>query len=119
MTTYSDVYKEAKQAAKQALAIATPNPMVVTGGDKDYFVGEGLCGFAWVNVSIDARTQAGKAFRELGAESNYNGGWEFSFRSIVPEYRGQSVERMRSACEAFAGVLNDWGFEAKASYRLD
>lgn len=119
MTTYADVYNEAKGAAKQAFAMATPTPMVVTGDKEDYFISEGLCGFAWVTVKLDARTQEGRALRELGATGSASRGWQFSFNDIVPEYRGQSVERMMVGCQAFANVLNSWGVEARATYRLD
>ena len=81
---------------------------------KKTYVLDGLCGFAWVNIS-----PARGAFvtylksRELGHKAYY-GGYEF----FVHEF-GQSVDRKSAFAGAFAEVLRSYGIPASAGSRLD
>jgi hypothetical protein len=81
---------------------------------KKTYVLDGLCGFAWVNIS-----PARGAFvtylksREIGHKAYY-GGYEF----FVHEF-GQSVDRKSAFAGAFAEVLRSYGIPASAGSRLD
>lgn len=81
---------------------------------KKTYILDGLCGFAWVNIS-----PARGAFvnylksREVGSKSYY-GGYEI----WVHEF-GQSVDRKTAFARAFAEVLNKHGINATIGSRLD
>jgi hypothetical protein len=81
---------------------------------KKTYVLDGLCGFAWVNIS-----PARGAFvnylksRQVGSKGYY-GGYEIWVREF-----GQSVDRKTAFARAFADVLNKYGIEASVGSRLD
>jgi hypothetical protein len=81
---------------------------------KKTYILDGLCGFAWVNIS-----PARGAFvnylksREVGSKSYY-GGYEIWVREF-----GQSVDRKSAFARAFADVLNKYGINATVGSRLD
>jgi len=81
---------------------------------KKTYILDGLCGFAWVNIS-----PARGAFvnylksREVGSKGYY-GGYEIWVREF-----GQSVDRKTAFARAFADVLNKYGINASIGSRLD
>ena len=81
---------------------------------KKTYILEGLCGFAWVNIS-----PARGAFvtylksKKIGGKAYY-GGYEIWVREF-----GQSVDRKSAFAGAFAQVLGKYGIEASAGSRLD
>ena len=84
------------------------------GNEIDYtkktYILEGLCGFAWVNIS-PARGAFVTYLKSINAgHKAYYGGYEF----FVHEF-GQSIDRK----SAFAGVLRSYGIPASAGSRLD
>ena len=118
-----DIYVEAYEAGLNAgKDVDTPKFII---GDaiglsdeidfsKKTYVLDGLCGFAWVNIS-----PARGAFvnylksREIGRKGYY-GGYEISVREF-----GQSVDRKYAFAQAFVEVLGKYGIEAFAGNRLD
>ena len=118
-----DIYVEAYEAGLNAgKDVDTPKFII---GDaiglsdeidfsKKTYVLDGLCGYAWVNIS-----PARGAFvnylksREIGRKGYY-GGYEISVREF-----GQSVDRKYAFAQAFAEVLGKYGIEAFAGNRLD
>jgi len=120
MTTYYEAFQEAKRAATLALVNAGVDPMtVVSDTGQSWVVNEGLCGFAWVSIPVDARTKHGKAIKSLGAGRSSEGGMRFWSSDLVPDYRGQSYERQLAGCKAAAEVLMSYGIQAHAGGRLD
>ena len=126
MKTPSEIYSEAHSAGMAAGHGCTPTPMVVgtpttpLGDDIDYskdtyYVADGLCGFAWINIK-PARgkfvTWLKKA--DIGRKDNYYGGYTI----WVSEF-GQSVTRKENYARAFAKVLGDNGITAYNMSRLD
>ncbi len=119
------IYKEAYAAGLQAGKEAIPTPMIVgqpstpLGNDVDftkktYFVSEGACGFAWVNIS-PARGAFVTYLKSIKAGSKgYYGGFEIWVREF-----GQSITRKEAFAGAFAKVLNSYGINASAGSRLD
>lgn len=81
---------------------------------KKTYILDGLCGFAWVNIS-----PARGAFvnylksRQVGSKGYY-GGYEIWVREF-----GQSVDRKTAFARAFADVLNKYGINASIGSRLD
>jgi len=119
------IYKEAYAAGLKAGEEAIPTPMIVgqpttpLGNDIDfkkqtYFVSEGACGFAWVNIS-PARGAFVTYLKSIDAgRKGYYGGFEIWVREF-----GQSITRKEAFAGAFAQVLNSYGISASAGSRLD
>lgn len=81
---------------------------------KKTYVLEGLCGFAWINIS-PARGAFVTYLKSINAGSKgYYGGYEIWVREF-----GQSVDRKSAFAGAFAQVLNSYGINASAGSRLD
>jgi len=81
---------------------------------KKTYILEGLCGFAWVNIS-PARGAFVNWLKAQGIGSKgYYGGYEIWVREF-----GQSVDRKAAFAGAFAQVLGKYGIEASAGSRLD
>ena len=119
MKTPSEIYSEAHSAGMAAGHGCTPTPMVVgtpttpLGDDidyskKTYYVADGLCGFAWINI----KPARGKFVTWLKKADN--GGYTI----WVSEF-GQSVTRKENYARAFAKVLGDNGITAYNMSRLD
>jgi hypothetical protein len=119
MEIYAEMMKEARVAAQAAMIATTPTPIQWSNGEGSTgIVDEGLCGYANVWVRIDARTKRGKAIIDLGASTDYQGGYDFSSDDLI-DYVGQSYEIKLAACEAAAKVMNSHGVFAIARGRLD
>jgi hypothetical protein len=104
--------REAELAAVQAAGTATPNPMLVYEAEgltdrpkpdaRAWYVAEGACGFAWVNVS-PANSRIANRIKEYGSFSyhkSYYGGTD-----VWMHMGGQSIARKESAARAYAAVI--------------
>ena len=104
----------------------TPTPMVVgqpttpLGNDIDYsketyYVSDGVCGFAWINIK-PARGKFVKYLKDndIGRKDSYYGGY-----TIWVSGFGQSLDRKSAYARAFAEVLNENGLTAYAMSRMD
>ena len=112
---FEKLWNEAVEAGHKAATECVPNPMVVTSGTEEWFVEEGLCGFAEVVLSKGNTSFAYWAKKHAGFAKNYSGKGLYFW---VKGY-GQSYERKAAFARAAADVLNDAGIEAYASARLD
>lgn len=125
---YSDF--EALWAKANAAGIAAgqgcqPAPMVVRQGDitvngqnvlsRDYFVADGVCGFAWIVVNPGTSPFAKFAKKYKGARAEYGGGTCVKW---VGEFN-QSMAKKEAYARAFAGVLKEAGINASARSRID
>ena len=126
MKTPQEIYSEAHSAGMAAGHGCTPTPMVVgtpttpLGDDIDYskdtyYVADGMCGFAWINIK-PARGKFVKFLKDndIGRKDSYYGGYTI----WVSEF-GQSVTRKENYARAFAKVLEDNGITAYSMSRLD
>jgi hypothetical protein len=124
--TPKEIYAEAHFAGMKALASCTPVPMVVgspstpLGNDIDpskptYFVSDGVCGFAWVNVK-PGNSKFAKWLKAngLGRTDSYYGGV-----TVWASEGGQSLAKKEAYAYAFAEVLNKYGIKAYANSRMD
>ena len=120
------IYNEAYEAGLKAGNEAIPAPMIVgeettpfSGqidySKKTYFVSEGPCGFAWVNIN-PARGNFVKYLKEINAgHKSYSGGYDVWVREF-----NQSITRKEAFAQAFADVLRKYGFDrVYAQSRLD
>lgn len=126
MSGNTAVFAAAWKAAEAAGMVAgmgkTPAPMIVTEvhfddtpieGGKSWFVGDGVCGFAW--VSFPGNTSFGKWAKKTGkATPGYPTGL-----SVWVHQFNQSYERKMAYATAMAASLAAAGFPAHAGGRLD
>jgi len=123
---YGAIFDEADRAGVLAGTGAIPTPMVVgeakglfsnefAEGAKKYFVADGVCGFAWVNIK-PARGGFVTWLKKsgIGRLDSYYGGWTIWVHDF-----GQSYERKMAYAGAFAEVLRKHGITAHANGRLD
>lgn len=131
-----DLYHHAVKAGKEAMGKCTPTPMIVSQHqnmlddnspvEKEYYVPQGVCGFAWVNVKakgkgltfINALKKEGLATKKLThapfRKDHYYGGYTHWVRE-----GGQSYEIKCAYAYAFAEVLHEAGLPCHAMSRLD
>jgi len=122
-TQCRNIYREAYEAGLNAGKDADTPKFIV--GDaiglsneidfsKKTYILDGLCGFAWVNIS-PARGAFVNWLKAQGIGSKgYYGGYEIWVREF-----GQSVDRKAAFASAFAEVLNKYGINAYGQSRLD
>jgi len=126
MKTPQEIYSEAHSAGLAAGHGCTPTPMVVgqpttpLGNDIDYekdtyYVADGMCGFAWVNIK-PARGKFVKFLKDndIGRKDCYYGGYTV----WVSEF-GQSMHRKENYARAFTSVLRENGLTAYNMSRMD
>ena len=81
----------------------------------------GACGFAWVDIhafegkKIKGNTKIGKALKAAGIEQN----WNRVFSQWCNWYGGQNIDIKEAGAQAYARVLEGYGFTAYAGSRLD
>lgn len=121
---WQKVYDEARQAGIDAGTLALPTPMVVqqhsnmlddkSPVEKQWFVPDGVCGFAWVTIRPGNCSFAKwLKINKLG-DNAYHGGvsiWVHDFN--------QSMERKEKYAYAFAEVLSKYGIKACPGSRMD
>jgi hypothetical protein len=117
---YSEAYEAGLLAGKDTDTpkFVVGSPTTPLGSDIDFkkktYILDGLCGFAWVNIS-PARGAFVNWLKAQGIGSKgYYGGYEIWVREF-----GQSVDRKYAFAQAFAEVLGKYGIEASAGSRLD
>lgn len=125
---YRDLYNAALAAGVEAGESCKPAAMIVgspttpLGSDIDYnketyYVADGPCGFAWINVA-DGRSSFAKWLiaQEIPGvrKDSYYGGVSIWVRRF-----GQSLQRKEACAHAAAKVLRDAGIKAHAGSRMD
>ena len=126
MNTSKTIYAEAHAAGMAAGDGCTPTPMVVgqpttpLGNDIDYekdtyYVEDGVCGFAWINIK-PARGAFVKYLKQngIGRKDSYYGGY-----TIWVSGFGQSLGRKENYARAFTEVLRKNGLTAYNMSRMD
>ena len=122
---FQELFDEANRAGFAAGKAAVPAPMVVSevsglsnqpkAGGKSWYVSEGPCGFAWVNIR-PATSAFAKWMKKKGvATKAYRGGLD-----IWISEHGQSIARKEAHAGAMAAKLNgQHGITAWAQSRMD
>ena len=116
--TVSDLLKKAEDAGLKAGLDVSTNPVTFKDvhSGQTYDVAEGMCGFAWVNIS-PARGKFVNYLKKIGkGYTSYQGGYNVPAGGVE---LGQSITRKEAYAEAFAKVLKDWGIKCYVSSRLD
>ena len=118
------IYQQAHYAGNVAVEMATVTPMVVQQRAnplndnselvREYFVSDGVCGFASVNVK-PANSKFAKFLVANGlGRKSFNGGVSMSVRDF-----NQSLQKKEAYAYAFARVLNEYGIKAYVDSRMD
>lgn len=119
------LYKSADQAGMKAVLAATITPMVVSQHanplddnspvERQWFVSDGPCGFAWVNVKPGtSRFAKWLVDKGYASKDSYYGGvtiWVHQFN--------QSMQKKETYAAAFASVLAEHGITAHSNSRMD
>ena len=125
-TNPAEIYAEAHSAGMSAGNKCKPTPMIVgtpttpLGDDIDYeketwYVGDGVCGFAWVNIKpARGKFVTWMKKNNVGRKDNYYGGWTGWVSGF-----GQSMARKEDYARAFSKVLGDYGITAHSMSRMD
>ena len=122
---FQALWSEATAAGMQALAAATPVPMIVqqhtnmlddaSPVKKQWFVEGGVCGFAWVNIKPGTSAFARWLVKMSYARSDsYYGGVSYWVTD-----GGQSMQRKEAYAQATAEELRKHGIKAQAMSRID
>ena len=117
-----DLYTQARAAGLAAAQAAQVTPMIIQQHKnmlddnspvvKQYFVSDGVCGFASVIVR---NIKFANQLKKLGiGRKNYGTGWNISVQDF-----NQSLQRKESYAYAFAKVLRDAGIDATVDSRMD
>jgi hypothetical protein len=119
------IFATAHEAGMAAAKACTPVPMIVqqhasmandaSPVEKEWLVGGGVCGFAWIKVNPANCMFANWCKKNnKGKTDSYEGGltiWVHEF--------GQSMERKVAYAGAFACVLCEFGIDASTRSRMD
>ena len=130
--TFKLVCEKAHAAGMKAVSKLNVIPMIVGSethpfsGVMDmkkqtYFVADGVCGFAWVNVypEFKGNTRNGKDERKmLEAAGFHKNGYEKTYQLWISDFN-QSIQKKETYARAYAEVLRENGFKSYAGSRLD
>jgi hypothetical protein len=118
----AELYNQAREAGLSAAQAAQVTPMIVNAHanpldanseiTKQYFVEDGVCGFASVVVK-NIKFANGLKKMNIGRK-NYGSGWCISVRDF-----NQSLTRKEVYARAFADVLRANGIDAYVDSRMD
>ncbi len=112
----TDIHTEATQAAKKAVVDFLERWNINTGGNE---YGEPMyCGFAWVEVPVTrTNSKQAKELQSIGFKAS----WRPKIMQLwdPAKHHGQSMDCKEAGAEAYADVLNKYGFKAYMSSRAD
>jgi len=121
---WQQLWDKAHQAGLEAANNHTPTPMVVQQHQnacddnspvtKQWYVPQGVCGFAWVNIRPGNCSFANWLKKNNLARSAYRGGVDIWIRDF-----GQSMELKEKYARAFAKVITNAGIKAYPQSRMD
>jgi len=122
---YESIWQEATKAGDDALAKCTPTPMIVqqhsnplndnSSVEKEWFVEDGVCGFAWIVVRPGNCSFANfLKEKDYARKDSYYGGV-----SIWVTVGNQSMQKKETWGRAFAEVLRKYDIDARMMSRMD
>jgi hypothetical protein len=129
---FVDLCAKADAAGREAVEKLQVVPMVVgsetifMSGKIDYskptfFVEDGACGFAWVDVfpEYKGNTRLGKVERQVLKSAGFKEKYGSKAYSLWISDFNQSMQKKEAYARAFANVLYDAGIKCYAGSRLD
>jgi hypothetical protein len=110
---FAKLWNDAYAAGLAAVEQLAVRPMIVSGGGKQWFVADGVCGFAWVSLAGNsAFGKWGKA-KGLFSKAYPKGVWYW-----VGEFN-QSMQKKEAFAAAVAAHLRENGVDAYSDSRMD
>jgi hypothetical protein len=132
MKTFEMICAEARAVAVAAVEKLNVVPMIV-GQETSlfsnkidytkptYYVADGVCGFAWVNIYPvnKGNTRAGKEERKMLESAGFRkNDYEKAYQLWISEFN-QSMQKKETYARAFAEVLRANGLKAYSGSRMD
>jgi hypothetical protein len=116
---FQDIMDRAIDEAVNESRRITPQPMTVGGGSSNqtYFVEDGLCGFAWINLPKRGKFSNWLLENGYARVNSYGPGIRIWYSYLGLDT--QSYERNKAGCYAAAKVFQEYGFKCEVDYRLD
>lgn len=113
---WTGLYRRLMQVGTEAGNKARPDAIIVTDHrtGQEWHEPEGMCGFAWVNITPGTSSFARWLTKNGYAHKSYYGGVDLWIAGF-----GQSYDRKQAAAFAMAALLREEGIEARAMSRLD
>ena len=122
---FGALYQQAHLSGMVAGKASIPTPMIVqqhknqlddsSSVTESWYVGDGVCGFAWIQVKPGTCSFARWLVKEgKGKRDSYYGGISIWVREF-----NQSYERKMAYAQAFANMLVTAGIRASSNGRLD
>jgi len=118
------IYQQAHYQGNVAVEMATVTPMVVQQREnpfndasrvvKEYYVNDGVCGFA----SVTVKPSNGKFAKYLVANGLARKGYGGGVCMSVHQFN-QSLQKKEAYAYAFSSVLNEHGIKAYVESRMD
>lgn len=118
------LFAKAHEAGTAKAKATQPTPMIVTQHEnmlddsspvkKQWWVDQGVCGFAWVTIHPGTSKAARYAKEHYGASKGYPSGMQIWISDF-----GQSMELKEAYAQGFAAVLQEAGIKAYAGSRMD
>lgn len=132
MKSFEMICNEAIEAGKAAVEKLQVVPMIV-GQETSlfsnvidrtkptYYVADGVCGFAWVDVypANKGNTRAGKEERKILESAGFRkNDYQKTYQLWISAYN-QSMQKKEAYARAFAEVLRSNGIKAYSGSRMD
>jgi hypothetical protein len=110
---FEQIWSEAVAAGYDAVDQLNVRPMVVSSGSQQWYVADGVCGFAWVKVPGNT------AFGKWGkAKGLFSKAYPKGLMYWVGEFN-QSMQKKEAFADAVAAKLREHGIEAYSDSRMD
>ena len=115
---FDPMWDLAHTAGMTSVAKLNVVPMIVSENSercqREWFVPDGVCGFAWVVVRPANCAFAKWMKANKNCHTAYGGGMQYRISAF-----NQSMQRKEAYAVAFAGVLYQFGINAHAGSRMD
>jgi len=121
LETMLAVRDNAEAAGQLAVSAMSVNPMIVEQPGRSYYVADGVCGFAWVDITPKNKgnTTLGKQERKILECAGFRKDWTGKKYNLWISGFNQSMQKKEAYAHAYAEVLRKAGLNAYAGSRMD
>lgn len=115
------LWVEAQDSAAAAVLKIKVEPMVVTDGRNSWFIGDGVCGFAWLEIRPASKAGKNDCDFVKYLKSIRIGGYDDyskSYNIWVHDF-GQCMQKKEAYARGLAAVLKNSGIDVRVKSRMD
>ena len=120
------ILSEAYINGRKRMNECKPVPMVVSDGNREYFIEDGVCGFAWVVVDykkngakfINALKKMDLASNDINSFADWKKHYPKGYSFWVAE-GNQSYDKKKAYAKGMVEVLEKYEITCTYGYRLD